>query len=64
MAQSDSCCSGRVLLSSVTCTTGTFDALNWMMFGGDMPGGAMRRIALLCAEICAIALPMSLPCWK
>ena len=44
--------------------TGTFEALNWMMFGGCMPGGAMRSTALLCAEICAIAVPISAPCWK
>ena len=47
-----------VLLFSVTCTTGTLDALNRIMFGGVIPGGAMRRIELFCAEICAMAPPM------
>ena len=64
LAQSESCCSGSVLESSVTCTTGTFEALNWMIFGGAIPGGAMRSTALLCAEICAMAAPISAPGWK
>jgi len=31
------------------------------MFGGVIPGGAMRRIELFCALICAMAPPMSVP---
>ena len=29
-----------------------------------MPGGAMRRMELFTAVICAIAPPMSVPGWK
>jgi hypothetical protein len=49
------------LLASVICTTGTFEALNWMTLGGWIPGGAPRRMVLLTAVIWAMAPPISVP---
>ena len=48
----------------MSCATGTFEALNWMTFGGVIPGGVMRRIVAETEEICAMAAPMSVPGWK
>ena len=48
----------------MSCATGTFEALNWMMFGGVMPGGRMRVMVFVTDAICAMAAPRSVPGWK
>ena len=56
--------SGSVALEAVSWATGTLEALNWTSVGGCIPGGAMRRMVLESAPICAMAPPMSVPGWK
>src|SRR5579862_6085628 len=57
-------CSGIVADDIVTCATGTFDALDWITYGGVIPGG-MALIAVCDDDtIWAIAVAMSVPGWK
>ena len=56
--------SGSVSLKKVMFTIGTVAGLYWMMTGGEMPGGRIRRMVPLMALIWAIAAPMSMPGWK
>ncbi len=53
--------SGTVLLDNTICTIGTVAGSYWMISGGVMPGGKIRRMVPLTAFICAIEAPRSVP---
>ena len=62
--RSFNCCSFRPWPESPSCSTGTLEALYWMMNGGVVPGGSERNCTWLMAVTCATAWPMFTCGWK
>ncbi len=64
VARSFNCCSVRPGPESPNCSTGTLEALYWMMNGGNVPGGSERSCTWLIDTIWATASAMFTLGWK
>ncbi len=62
--RSFNCCSFSPSPESPNCSTGTLEALYWMMNGGVEPGGRLRNCTWQIAVTWATALPMFTCGWK
>ena len=64
VARSFNCCSFKPGPERPSCSTGTLEALYWMMNGGVEPGGRERNCTWLIAVTWAIAWPIFTLGWK
>ncbi len=62
--RSFSCCSFSPCPLNPSCSTGTLDALYWMMNGGVDPGGRLRSCTWQIAVTCDTASPTFTCGWK